>query len=96
MKKTLKAILWGLGGVLALIAVYWSAEVLFRLLVYWCGPEFFVGAANGRHLDDGTVIYTNPLAMLFWVNVLAVAEFVLIIGILRGIKAWRSAARRGV
>lgn len=37
----------------------------FRL-IDWIGPERALGAPNVRREPDGSVLMTNPTAMLFW------------------------------
>jgi len=65
------------GGYLYLCLAYLIAGLIFYALVARFGPEFFVGAENVVHDDNGGCWYTNPDAILFWHGLIMLAEFAL-------------------
>ena len=53
----------------------------FRL-IDWIGPERALGAPNVRREPDGSVLMTNPTAMLFWcLPFLALGIAVIVVGV---------------
>jgi len=53
----------------------------FRL-IDWIGPERALGAQNVRREPDGSVLMTNPIAMLFWcLPFLALGIVAIVVGV---------------
>jgi hypothetical protein len=51
-------------------------------LIDWIGPERALGAPNVRREPDGSVLMTNPAAMLFWsVPFLVVGVVIIAMGV---------------
>jgi hypothetical protein len=60
-------------------------------LIDWIGPERALGAPNVRREPDGSVLMTNPTAMLFWsLPFLAIGIAAIVAGL--KILRWRKAA----
>ncbi len=56
------------------IAFLIAQFIFFQVLIPCFGPEFFIGAQNVIHAEDGNVYYTNPGAMLLWCVLITAGE----------------------